>query len=632
VRIFARYALAEALGAAAPSGMPPSSAVPSGTAPCSTPPLGAAPAAGALLLEGSWPDHYPPQHFHALDDAIDARYAWIDASAIELAARLAGGAAQPLPTLAFVHELKLRYFLVKLLRVVAYFEAHAVSRTVPWELVVDPSRDGPYVSLLQRLAEARGVPLRLHSLSMPPQRDARSGTSDNLASGQQASHRRAPGLWRRWAASWLGSDTFGGDTSRVRYVLCGNRRWLDPVCREVRRRRAAATWLYDVLAVRALVRWRPQGVGQFVCRTAGRAAPVHWPLRAPLPRLEHCGIDLLPAVDTWLQQRAHADPYLAARLQRLDRLFSCGGPTVLVLDEDATPLARLAVYAARRYGIRSLVVQHGVPRVAFGFAPLLADAFCAWGPTSAAMLHAWGVGPSQMHITGVPRNYRPVARRPSRRCVTRPPRLLLFATVLPRDDRPDAVAFHLTRRTYTELIRMALRAAEAVGGQLFIKRHPRCQSADFYYRLLREFPSVAARLVSGAVDRLARSVDCVLNCASSAGNEAAACGAAVIELLPRGCCGLPSSGGTAAAWRTLGTASSLEELLPLLRQALDAAYHAATNEAVPPAPGGDSASRLDRAAPLPDRRVLAWTGSAAAARIVDVAESLLCRAPQHRAA
>lgn len=606
MRIFARYALVDEALPAAPA-------------------QPTRPTAATLLLEGSWPEHYPPQHYRALDDEIDARHAWIDHAAMELAARLAGGAAQSPPTIAFLHELKLRYFLVKLLRVVAYFEAyfaaHGVSRAVPWELAADPSRDVPYVSLLQRLAARHGVPLRVRTVALP-----QTLNPSGRAAGRRASGPGVPGAVRRWAAAWLGSDTFGGDTACARYVLCGNRRWLDPVCREVLRRRARAVWLYDVLAVRALVRWRPLGVGQFVCRTGREALPARWPLRVALQRLEYCGVDLLPSVDAWLQQVAAGDPYWPARLQRLDALFGRGGPTVLVLDEDATPLARLAVYAARRHGVGSLVVQHGIPRVAFGFAPLLADAFCAWGPTSAALLHAWGVAPSQVHVTGVPRSYRRVDGRVPRAAAPRPPRLLLFATVLPRDDRPDAVAFHLTRRAYTELLRAALRATQAVGGVLLIKRHPRCQDADYYRRLLAEFPCVRARLVRGTLHRLARRADCVLNCASSAGNEAAACGAAVIELVPPGSHGLPSTGGTATAWGTLGTASSLDELLPLLRQALGGGDGGAPRAAPLQAPTGAAEhGAAEGDAPLPGGQVLAWTGGAAAARIVDVAESLLHR-------
>ena len=40
---------------------------------------------------------------------------------------------------------------------------------------------------------------------------------------------------------------------------------------------------------------------------------------------------------------------------------------------------------------RSLVVQHGVPYIRFGFTPLEADAICAWGESSRAQFQRWGI-------------------------------------------------------------------------------------------------------------------------------------------------------------------------------------------------------------------------------------------------
>ena len=36
-----------------------------------------------------------------------------------------------------------------------------------------------------------------------------------------------------------------------------------------------------------------------------------------------------------------------------------------------------------------MVVQHGVPYIRFGFAPLEADAICAWGESSRDHLESW---------------------------------------------------------------------------------------------------------------------------------------------------------------------------------------------------------------------------------------------------
>src|SRR6185312_2305096 len=75
----------------------------------------------ALLLEGFWsPPAASPAHW-SLDEAIDERHGWIDRAAADLAARL-GDSANGEIAFAYLNALSLRYYLVKLLRVTAFFD------------------------------------------------------------------------------------------------------------------------------------------------------------------------------------------------------------------------------------------------------------------------------------------------------------------------------------------------------------------------------------------------------------------------------------------------------------------------------------------------------------------------------
>ena len=61
-----------------------------------------------------------------------------------------------------------------------------------------------------------------------------------------------------------------------------------------------------------------------------------------------------------------------------------------------------------------------------------------------------------------------------RRTLNRAPRILLLATVPPRDDRPDAVGLHLTAKSYREMVDMALSVVKKIpSAELLVKLHPR---------------------------------------------------------------------------------------------------------------------------------------------------------------
>jgi hypothetical protein len=240
-------------------------------------------------------------------------------------------------------------------------------------------------------------------------------------------------------------------------------------------------------------------------------------------------------------------------------------PTHTAVDEDATPLPRIVLAAARNVGASSEVRQHGACGVRFGFAPLLADRIVVRDAGSQAQLLEWGVERHRIELVesqySAPSNHR-VSGRPGK--------ILLLGTTPPRDDRPDAVTYHLTTRTYAEMLDTALAAVDELAEvELVVRRHPRAAHDPTFDRIRRRYPNLRV-CMSRRRERLSDLVaaaDCVLSCASSAGIEAARAGRPVIQLLPAG-----SGNVLPAEWYGLrGSARSLKDLRELLPDALSAA-------------------------------------------------------------
>ncbi|MHB1038117.1 MAG: hypothetical protein ACYC0Y_26125, partial [Pirellulales bacterium] len=146
------------------------------------------------------------------------------------------------------------------------------------------------------------------------------------------------------------------------------------------------------------------------------------------------------------------------------------------------------------------------------------------------------------------------------------PKILLLATVPPRDQRPDAAAFHLNGRTHGQMLRMACESvAKIAGARLVVKLHPRTPRTALFPELLTAPRSLSIQVVrSGSLARCVADSKCVLSCASSAGVEAALWGVPVIQLMPAGSHDLLP----AEEWGFLGTARTEAELDRLLGQAL----------------------------------------------------------------
>ena len=578
----------------------------------------------AVLLEGSWPRQTSSGHAQALDEAIDARLDWIDQEAL----RLAQIVAEVRPPTAFdvisparLNELSLRYYLVKLIRVVAYFvEVSPLGARQQIRLVAQPGRDDDYVDLIANLCRAASAQCRVQWVG-----ESRSANPTFAANGPwrrglgRISRLFDPGMTDPSMTDSSMTDSSMTDSSMTgsrmtgsrsvpgpRIVLCGNPRLLEPVGRELAGRTDCLWWLYDRFAAKSWLRWRPRGVGQLVCDSSLGAENR---LRQPdTPPLVSRGIDLKSPVGRWLAARLETHGARQTRIiEQIDSHFRRLRPQRLVLDEDATPLARAAVAVARRYGARSFVVQHGAPLCRFGFAPLWADKILAWGESSRRQFARWGLSAESIEVVGSachPGRYEPsiplparsytnpkrkrgrqvlssLALRVSVRCVQldrerpkpgsagkQPRRVLLLLTVPPRDDRPDAVELHLTRQTYAEMLRVALSSvAKIPDARLVVKLHPRASQDPIARQILSKFTSIPSRVVTrGRLETWLARTDCVLSCVSGGGVDATVAGIPVIQLLPAGCGNvLPHE-----EWGFVGSAHTEDELDRMLNEAFDA--------------------------------------------------------------
>ena len=554
----------------------------------------------ALLLEGSWPAAAPTDARWSLDDAIDGRYEWLDRQAAEWSELLGSapvfqkgdrhlaatrsfrdghsrlGASPPFETAsrplldrfspAYVHALALRYYLGKLLRPLVYLTEVRPLRAGDELVFAGAGHDADYADLLGQLCRVVGADFQVRGMS-----------------GQQPAAPAAPlnRFWRRWAGRL--ARVFEPDPARLdrRVVLCGNSHLLGSVCDELVRRGCGVWWLYDRFALRSWLQWRGRGVGQLVCDSSlGRVNRLRGPLE-PMPKwgLKFRGVDLMPAVGRWLAERVAAGGAWQTRLiEQIDCHFARVRPEAVVLDEDATPLARIAVAAARHHGARSLVVQHGIPACRFGFAPLAADRILVWGRSSREQLIRWEVPAERVVVAGWPRggarevgigdHKAATSGRGNGRGRERAINILLLATTPPRDQRPDAAALHLNGRSYAQMLRTAMAAVQRMdGARLLIRPHPRAPKDPFVDAALAEFPGLAAEVVRGGpLAAWLAKADCVLSCGSTGGLEAALAGVPAIGLVPPGACDWLPRG----QWGLAGTARSQGELESMLAEVFQA--------------------------------------------------------------
>lgn len=553
----------------------------------------------ALLLEGDW-DLEDTSGLFSLDTAVDAeRFADLDIDAQALAAQLAAAAARieesvprgAPPNFADINALRLRYEAVRWLRVIAFWREHASrGETNDVELYVSSGRDDEYVLLWRAMSQTFGFTLRIHSVP------------DGAPSTNRFEMPRNA-WWRRMLSRFFANRAARHDhpspaasDHRPRLLFVGNPRILDPVCDAALDRGAQVAWLYDRFAVGVWRKRRGEGITWLTCDD-------DVPERACFPSnflresVSYSGIALNDVAETWYRRwRRRLGAAQSRQWRRVGEHLASLRPSRIILDEDATPLARIVVAHAARLGIPTVVVQHGVCCVRFGFAPLTADMFCAWDEGTHRQLRAWGVAEERIAVTGPTPEQLRMRDAIRSRCSAKinctsealPKRIVLLATMPPRDDRPDAVEFHLTTRTYAAMLHAACAAVnELPNAELIVKLHPRAGTDPLLARTLAQFPRLRHQVVAMVpLAEVLATADCVLSCASSAGIDAAVAGLPVVQLLPQG-----SGSILPAEWYgLLGSARTLDELRSLLQRALSRKASTYSNDREPAC--GDSAIRI----------------------------------------
>lgn len=96
-------------------------------------------------------------------------------------------------------------------------------------------------------------------------------------------------------------------------------------------------------------------------------------------------------------------PLVGVEIEAARELFLKYRVTSLLLTSDAHHGGRLFTLVANQLGVPSLVVQHGVTLGEWGYVPLYATRFAAWGSISKQWLIERGVPPERIIVTGSPR-------------------------------------------------------------------------------------------------------------------------------------------------------------------------------------------------------------------------------------
>lgn len=201
----------------------------------------------------------------------------------------------------------------------------------------------------------------------------------------------------------------------------------------------------DARTVARLVR---QGVREFDRRWAA--------IQRNPPQMRLGGRDLagevLPLLRRFLRWRTAWLPVEAAAIERSLRIVK---PYRLVLTSDQHRLGRLGTEVARAMGVKTLVIQHGLPQDRIGYVPVVADAVACWSAHSKDWFVAQGTAAHRLVITGSPALE---ADTPPSAIGSRPAILgLLSPTVAGLNER---------------LTRTLLTTAQRLGWPLTLKLHP----------------------------------------------------------------------------------------------------------------------------------------------------------------
>ncbi|NJM05042.1 hypothetical protein HC891_00645 [Candidatus Gracilibacteria bacterium] len=116
------------------------------------------------------------------------------------------------------------------------------------------------------------------------------------------------------------------------------------------------------------------------------------------------GVDLWPSIAPRLKHIFTTKfPLVAAEIEASERMLTQLQVESLLLNTDAHHGSRLLTLVGQKLGVPALVVQHGATQAPWGYLPLHADRFAAWGEASRRWMIAGGADPSKIVVTGQPR-------------------------------------------------------------------------------------------------------------------------------------------------------------------------------------------------------------------------------------
>jgi hypothetical protein len=99
-------------------------------------------------------------------------------------------------------------------------------------------------------------------------------------------------------------------------------------------------------------------------------------------------------------------PHLAPERLAISRFLEAAAPVAVAIASDQHRIGRLTVNVARAMGIRSVVIQHGLPQARIGYLPVVADVVAAWSQASEEWFLRAGTPMTCLTVTGNPRTDR----------------------------------------------------------------------------------------------------------------------------------------------------------------------------------------------------------------------------------
>ena len=202
------------------------------------------------------------------------------------------------------------------------------------------------------------------------------------------------------------------------------------------------------LRPRALV--IPLGAQREALREGRRALrPLLTSLRRDPPAMPLDGVDIgHEAIETLLPIASRSIPWAGVERSALREFLTASGARSVLLASDQHRIGRITSQVAREMGVRSIVAQHGLPRIPVGLLPVVANRVAAWSDESAAWFTTHGTDPGRVIVTGNPRldAARSGGRAPSQQLVgdqlgiSGSPNLLLALSPDGRDANPSLVA------------------------------------------------------------------------------------------------------------------------------------------------------------------------------------------------